>query len=66
MVSSFSCGIVVFDLCYPFALQMFAELVLSEQSGTQGDEVDLYEVVPRNEELQREQNISFGQLEVCK
>ena len=44
--------------------ELFVELVLL--SGTKRDEVDLYGVVPRNEELQREQNISFGQFEVFK
>ena len=53
------------DQCYLFCItELFAELVFSEQSGTQGDEVDLYEVVPRNGEVQRERKISFGQLEV--
>ena len=66
MVSSFSCDRIVHQYLTSVIFcitELFAELVFSEKSGTQGDEVDLYEVVPQNDELQR---VTFGQLKVFK
>ena len=55
----------MFDLCYISCdTELFAELSFSEKSGTEASEVDLYEPVPQNDELQRGQKLTFGQLEV--
>ena len=68
MVSGLSCDIIVYQslTCAINFIELFAELVFSESSGNDGDDVDLYEVVRRNVELQREEKASFGQLEVSK
>ena len=56
----------MYDQCFLFCItELFAEVIFSEQL-TSGSEVDLYEVVPENDELQRERKVSFGQLEVYK
>ena len=68
MVSGLSCDIIVHQslTCAINFIELFAELVFSESSGNDRDDVDLYEVVRRNAELQREEKASFGQLEVSK
>ena len=67
MVSGLSCDIIVHQslTCAINFIELFAELVFSESSGNDGDDVDLYEVVRRNVELQKEK-VSFGQLEISK
>ena len=49
MVSGLSCDIIVHQslTCAINFIELFAELVFSESSGNDGDDVDLYEVVRR-------------------